>query len=82
MPHYAVTRDDGSVHVLGKQPIDLSRPPPFSESGAREFNSFLWAPPQGDRAGDILVADSTLFSTLFGGDRSVERFWRNLATVS
>jgi hypothetical protein len=81
LPHYAVTRDDGSVRVLAKQPIDLSRPHPFSAAGETEFNSLVWAPPQGDRAGDILVADSTIFSTLFGGDRSLERFWRNLATV-
>jgi hypothetical protein len=27
------------------------------------------------------VVDSTVFSTLFGGDESLERFWRNLATA-
>jgi hypothetical protein len=36
-------------------------------------------PPEGNRAGDILLADSTIFSTLFGADESLERFWRNLA---
>ena len=82
LPHYAVTRDDGRVHALAKQPIDLSRPHPFSEAGEREFNSLVWAPPRGDRAGDVLVADSTIFSTLFGGDQSLERFWKNLATVT
>lgn len=82
LPHYAVTQDDGTALVLAKQPIDLSRPHPFSEAGEREFNSLVWVPPRGDRAGDILVADSTIFSTLFGGDQSLERFWKNLATVS
>jgi hypothetical protein len=81
LPHYAVTRDDGSALALARQPIDLSRPHPFSDAGEREFNSFVWAPPNGERAGDILVADSTIFSTLFGGDQSLERFWKNLATV-
>ena len=38
--------------------------------------------PSGDRAGDVLVADSTIFSTLFGGDESLERFWKNIATAS
>jgi hypothetical protein len=37
-------------------------------------------PPNGKRAGDILLADSTIFTTLFGGDESLERFWKNLAT--
>src|SRR5690349_3368281 len=67
LPHYAVTGDDGGAVALAKQPLDLSRPHPFSDAGEREFNSLVWAPPRGDRAGDILVADSTIFSTLFGG---------------
>lgn len=81
LPHYAITRDDGTAVALAKQPVDLSRPHPFSDAGEREFNSLVWAPPRGDRAGDVLVADSTIFSTLFGGDQSLERFWKNLATV-
>jgi hypothetical protein len=82
LPHYAPTRDDGTAHVLARQPVDLSRPHPFTEAGGREFNSLVWAPPRGDRAGDVLVADSTIFSTLFGGDQSLERFWKNLATAA
>jgi len=42
---------------------------------------FLWMPPDGKRAGDILLADSTIFTTLFGGDESLERFWKNIVTV-
>jgi hypothetical protein len=82
LPHYAILRDDGSAQVLARQPIDLSRPHPFTEAGEREFNTLVWAPPKGDRAGDVLVVDSTNFSTLFGGDDSLKRFWKNLATVS
>ena len=78
LPHYAVTGD--GIHVLAKQPVDTSRPHPFVQSGEREFNMFLWMPPTGQRAGDILLADSTIFTTLFGGDESLERFWTNLAT--
>ena len=37
-------------------------------------------PPGGDRAGDVLVVDSTVFSTLFGSDESLTRFWKNIAT--
>src|SRR5216110_1954307 len=81
LPHYAVTTEDTkSILVLAKQPIDLSRPHPFTEAGNREFNSFLWMPPSGSRAGDILLVDSTIFTNLFGSSESLDRFWRNLAT--
>jgi len=80
LPHYAVIADDPKViHVLAREPIDLSKPHPFIEAGNREFNMFLWMPPHGQRGGDILLADSTIFTTLFGGDESLERFWKNLA---
>ena len=80
LPHYATTPDAGA-RVLAKQPIDLARPHPFTEAGNREFNAFVWIPPSGKRAGDILFADSTVFSTLFGADESLLRFWRNIATA-
>lgn len=82
LPHYALTTDDSKlIHVLAQQPIDMSHPHPFIEAGNREFNMFLWMPPAGERAGDILLADSTIFTTLFGGDESLERFWKNLAML-
>jgi len=81
LPHYAVTTDDTkSIHVLAKQPIDTSKPHPFIEAGNREFNMFLWMPPNAERAGDVLLADSTIFSTLFGRDESLEYFWKNIST--
>lgn len=82
LPHYAVTSDTNTIHVLGRQPIDLSRPHPFTEAGNREFNSFVWMPPGGSRGGDVLLADSTIFSTLFGADASLKRFWKNLVTAN
>jgi hypothetical protein len=82
LPHYALTTDDTkSVHVLTRQPIDLERPHPFTADGNTEFNSCIWLPANGQRAGDILLADSTIFTTLFGGVESLESFWRNLATM-
>ena len=81
LPHYAVTAEDYvAIHVLARQPIDLSKPHPFVEAGNREFNMFLWMPPNGERAGDILLADSIIITTLFGGDESLTRFWKNLAS--
>jgi hypothetical protein len=82
MPHYALIRDDGSAHALARQPIDTSRPHPFLETGATAFNVLVWAPPRGERAGDVLVVDSTVFSSLFGADASLERFWKNIVTAS
>jgi hypothetical protein len=38
-------------------------------------------PPGGRRAGDVLIADSAIFTTLFGGDASLDRWWKNLATA-
>jgi len=81
LPHYAVTTDDAkAIRVLARQPIDMSRPHPYTEAGNRDFNMFLWMPPSGARAGDILLADSTIFTTLFGGVESLQTFWKNLAT--
>lgn len=83
LPHYAVTGEaTRAVHVLARQPIDMSRPHPFTLAGNTEFNALVWMPPRGDRGGDVLVADSTVFSTLFGHDESLERFWRNIATAN
>jgi hypothetical protein len=80
LPHYAITTDDPkAIRLLAQQPVDTSKPHPFIEAGNREFNMFLWMPPAGNRAGDILLADSTIFTTLFGGDESLETFWKNLA---
>lgn len=82
LPHYALMENgDSAVRVLARQPIDLSKPHPFTEAGNREFNTFLWLPPSGKRAGDILLADSTIFSTLFAGDESLQRFWKNIASA-
>jgi hypothetical protein len=81
LPHYAVTTNErDAIHVLARQPVNMEHPHPFTAAGNRDFNMFLWMPPRGDRAGDILLADSTIFTTLFGGDESLDRFWTNIAT--
>jgi len=81
LPHYEVlSNGKAPIHVLAQQPIDEKRPHPFSDAGNREFNMVVWMPPTGDRGGDIIFADSTIFTTLFGGDESLLRFWKNLAT--
>jgi hypothetical protein len=82
LPHYEITEAAaGRVTLLARQPVDLDRPHPFTAAGNTEFNILLWMPPEGERAGDILLVDSTHFTTLFGGTESLEQFWRNLANM-
>jgi hypothetical protein len=82
LPHYALTKDAGkNVRVLGRQPIDMERPHPFTQAGNTEFNCLLWLPPTAQRAGDIVMTDSTHFTVLFGVSESISNFWRNLALM-
>ena len=41
----------------------------------------LWMPPEKQRAGDIVLVDSTHFTTLFGVTESLKNFWRNVALM-
>src|SRR5438094_499880 len=82
LPHYEITgKDAKSVQLLARQPIDLDRPHPFTAAGNKEFNCLLRIPPNQQRAGEIVLVDSTNFTTLFGGTDSLENFWRNLALM-
>jgi hypothetical protein len=80
LPHYELTSQDG-VQILARQPVDLERPHPFTAAGNREFNCLLWIPPNDRRPGNIVLVDSTNFTTLFGGDDSLKNFWKNLAIM-
>ena len=82
LPHYELrTTDPKSVQLLARQPIDLDRPHPFTEAGNTEFNCLLWMAPNQQRAGDIVLLDSTNFTTLFGGTESLQNLWRNFALM-
>ena len=82
LPHYELTtKDPNAVHLLARQPIDTDRPHPFTAAGNTEFNCLLWMAPNQQRAGDIVLVDSTNFTTLFGGTDSLANFWRNLALM-
>jgi hypothetical protein len=82
LPHYELTaQETESLRVLGRQRVDPNRPHPFTAAGNTEFNALIWMPPTGGRAGDIVLVDSTNFTTLFGGTDSLKNFWHNLATM-
>jgi hypothetical protein len=78
-----VWANDPNFHELGNQrdPIDLDRPHPFTAAGNSEFNSCIWDAPEGRRSRTYLLADSTIFTTLFGGTDSLEMFWKNIARM-
>ena len=83
LPHYELTAPEGDdLRVLGRQRVDPNRPHPFTEAGNSEFNALIWMPPSGPRAGDIVLIDSTHFTTLFGGTDSLRNLWHNLATMT
>ncbi|MFV8311057.1 hypothetical protein [Mycobacteroides chelonae] len=82
LPHYELTAPESDeLRVLGRQRVDLTRPHPFTAAGNSEFNALVWMPPRGERAGDIVLVDSTNFTTLFGGTDSLRNLWRNLAVM-
>lgn len=83
LPHFAITGDDSKgALVLARQRINPHAPPhPFVEAGNTEFNAVVWLPPAGKRAGDILIADLTIWTLYFGGTESTKRLWRNLAEM-
>lgn len=82
LPHYHLTAPaSASVRLLARQPIDLDRPHPFTAEGNSEFNTLIWLPPTDRRAGDIVMIDSTNFTTLFGGTESLINLWRNFALM-
>jgi len=83
LPHYELTAPEGpGLRVLGRQRVDPHRPHPFTAQGNTEFNALIWMPPGSSRAGDIVLIDSTHFTTLFGGTDSLVNLWRNLATMA
>jgi hypothetical protein len=81
LPHYEITGASQAIRLLARQPIERERPHPFTTAGNTEFNCLLWMPPEKQRAGDILLVDSTHFTTLFGATQSVKNFWRNVAAM-
>jgi len=83
LPHLSILEGSvGKVRVLAKQVINSAASPhPFVQAGNDSFNAFLWAPPEGHRAGNVFVCDATLWSSAFGGTESLLRFWQNLAKL-
>lgn len=82
LPHYELTASEGSdARVLGRQRVDQTKRHPFTDEGDTEFNALIWMPPAAQRAGDIVLIDSTHFTTLFGGTDSLRNLWHNLATM-
>lgn len=68
--------------VLARQAINRHAPAhPFTANGNWTFNALLWAPPEDNRKGHVLVCDATIWSAAFKGLDSLANFWRNLARI-
>jgi len=83
LPHLSILDGSvGRVRVLAKQLINSGASThPFVQAGNDSFNAFLWASPEGTRAGNVFVCDATLWSSAFGGSESLLKFWQNLAKL-
>lgn len=81
LPHFE--RLEGAVDkldVLARQRIDPAAPPhPFTQDGRSTFDAMLQSR-RGVFAGDVVIADTTLWSSTAGGVESLRRLWANVAS--
>lgn len=68
------------LEVLARQHLDPTAPPhPFAQAGGTTFDAMLQSR-QGLFAGDLVVADTTLWSSTSGGLENLQRLWTNVLT--
>ncbi|KQZ57376.1 hypothetical protein [Ensifer sp. Root558] len=81
LPHLWVPPSlNSKVAVLARQPINtVATRHPYVDDGHRDFNAFLHIKPGDERAGHIFVCDATLWSSVFGGVKSLRQLWANVA---
>ncbi len=79
LPHLERLGDAADkLDVLVRQRIDPAAPPhAFTQDGRWTFDALLQSRP-GVFAGDLLVGDTTLWSSTAGGVDSLRRFWANV----
>jgi hypothetical protein len=79
LPHYEISGEgEERYDVLARQKIDLQAPPhPFVAAGHDRFNAMLQAK-AGVFGGQLVVCDSTIWASVFGGLESLERLWQNV----
>jgi hypothetical protein len=66
------------MDVLARQRIDATAPPhPFTQGGRSTFDALLQSRPNAF-AGNLLVCDTTMFSSTAGGVENLRRFWANV----
>lgn len=79
LPHLERVGDAvAKMEVLVRQSIDpTAAPHPFTRDGRSTFDALLQSK-RGVFAGDLLVGDATLWSSLAGGADSLRRLWTNV----
>lgn len=79
LPHLERLGDaNEKLDVLARQRIDPAAPPhPFTADGRETFDALLQSR-SGVFRGEVLVGDTTLFSSTAGGQESLTQLWTNL----
>ncbi len=79
LPHLArIGEAIEKVDVLARQRIDPTAPPhPYFRDGRDMFDALLQSR-AGVFPGRLLVSDTTLFTSTFGGVDNLERFWKRI----
>ena len=83
LPHYEITEQNGEVRSIywrASRSIASGRIP-SPQLATRNLTACSGCRQMSSAAGDIVLVDSTNFTTLFGGTESLENFWRNLALM-
>jgi hypothetical protein len=83
LPHFEGLGDSAAkLDVLARQFIDPDAPPhPFTAGGRRDFDALLQSKP-GVFPGRLLICDTTIWSSTAGGVENLQRFWRNVVSLS
>ena len=79
LPHFDPIAEGAEKYdVLAWQKIDLNAPPhPFVAAGHDRFNAIIQAK-RGVFDGQLVVCDSTIWSSVAGGLAHLERLWQNV----
>ncbi len=82
LPHYELTAPESEHRTRTRPPARRPEPPAsVHRRGQHRVQRVALDAPDGQRAGDIVLVDSTHFTTLFGGTDSLRNLWHNLATM-
>jgi len=81
LPHYALTTEDTKlVQVLARQPIDMSRPHPFTEAETASSIRSSGCPERKASSRHLVGRLHNIYDVVWRVE-SLENFWKNLASI-